>query len=890
VVLFGVVVTRTSETSAAAKRRRCAVAFTLATFVALAVGVAALVSAPAPAAARAPARIASATSDDWPTPMHDLSRTNASSDTTISPATAGSLKPLWTFNVGSVIVPAPIVTGGVAYFSAWNGYEYAVNAKTGVVLWKTFMGTIAANPICIPPQAGPSTPSVLVNGTILTGGADGYFYALNAQTGAVEWKVWTWGSNPPGFYDGHFNYSPALVVGNYAYIGVASLGDCPLIQGDMLKVDLTTHQVVQTLDFVPTGFVGGGTWTEPAYDPTNGLIYVSTATQNQPNELFAQALAAIDPTTMQIVNVWTLPVAESIGDSDFGTTPTLYTANGVPMLASINKNGIDYGMNRDNLSAGPLWMQYIALGGPCPTCDDGSVSSQAYGGGDLFAAGGRGAINGVISSGTVRALNPATGAFIWQRVAPGDVIGALAYDNGMLLVPAGTIFEVLSAKTGARLYSYDTGSLIYAGVSAADGKFFVSNTAGEMIAFGLPKTKPHTPADRNCPGGFTCQAIGRASPSGHEASCADGACAATAARHGRLTISAGGSGVGGTSDRFRLVSAPTNGTDQVVARVESQPSAAGSQVGTMIRQRSDADSPYYALLEEPGHRLVVEYRTAFAGATSEVYSAVGPRLPLYLMIQRHGDILEAATSRNGRTYTLVPGTDATVPMPAKSLGGVAVSAGAQGRAVSAVVSNLSVGSPTTTPAPSPSAHPCPPGYSCADIGNPSIVGDQQLSGSKWTLSAGGFDIWAISDQFHFVWKSVSGPTASVSAEVTSVSNTSPDTKAGVMLRLGTNPAAAWYAVFVTPGNGIEVEYRSEDGDICAQTVNPAGTAPLYVMVTSNGGLFTAFTSPDGANWTPIGGSAVPLPDLTGSLIGGIALTSHDGDALATASFNSVSIS
>jgi hypothetical protein len=213
-------------------------------------------------------------------------------------------------------------------------------------------------------------------------------------------------------------------------------------------------------------------------------------------------------------------------------------------------------------------------------------------------------------------------------------------------------------------------------------------------------------------------------------------------------------------------------------------------------------------------------------------------------------------------------------MPAKSLGGVAVSAGAQGRAVSAVVSNISVGRPTTTPAPYPSAHPCPSGYSCADIGDPAIVGDQQLSAGKWTLGGGGFDIWALSDQFHFVWQPVSA-AASVSARVTAVSDTSSNTKA---------------AVFVTPSNGIEVQYRSEDGDICAQSANPAGTVPQYLRVTRNGDLFTAYSSADGVNWTPISGSAVPLPELAGALIGGIALGSHDAQALATASFDSVSIS
>jgi hypothetical protein len=64
---------------------------------------------------------------------------------------------------------------------------------------------------------------------------------------------------------------------------------------------------------------------------------------------------------------------------------------------------------------------------------------------------------------------------------------------------------------------------------------------------------------------------------------------------------------------------------------------------------------------------------------------------------------------------------------------------------------------------------------------------------------------------------------------------------------------------------------------------------VYLRVTRSGDVFTAYTSANGTDWTPISGSAVPLPDLSGALIGGIALCAHDGQALATASFADVSI-
>jgi outer membrane protein assembly factor BamB len=847
-------------------------------------------------ATRATTRSTSVVSDEWSVPEHDVQRTNASADTTISPATAHSLRRLWVDQTGGPIVPAPTVAGGVAYFSSWDGNEYAVNARTGAVLWKAFMGVLTANPVCIPPKAGPSTPSVLVNGTVLTGGADGYFYDLNAKTGAVEWRVWTWGSNPPGVYDGHFDWSPALIIGNYAYIGIASLGDCPLVQGKLLKLNLTTHQLEGALDFVPNGQVGGGTWTEPAYDPADGLIYVSSATINQKTQSLPQSIVAINPATLQIVAHWMLPPAESIGDSDFGTSTTLFSdAGGHPMLASINKNGIDYGFNRATLSSGPLWRQYIALGSPCPTCDASSVSSQAYGAGKLYAAGGRGAIDGVVSSGTVRALNPDTGAYIWQHGAPGDVLAALTYDNGMVIDAAGSYLEVLDAKSGARLFSYDTGAQIYAATAVADGIVYVGNTAGALYAFGLPRTKHRRPADRHCPSGFTCQDIGRPAPRGSEAnvsSCPPGragvACAGMARAGRRVRIKAGGSGVGGTSDSFRLLSRPTRGTDQVAAQVVSQPRANGSQVGVMIRQSEDPASPYYALLEGPNHTLIVEYRLAFGGQTMEPYYLTGRSLPLYLMIQRRGDVLQAATSSDGRRFTLIPGTDATVPMPARSLGGVVVSSGAQRRAQVAVISRISVGAPTRTPIPVPPAHRCPPGWSCQEIGNPGLVGDQQLSGGSWTLRAAGFDIWDTRDQFHFVWKAATGEP-SVAARVTSVTDTSSNTKAGVMLRAGADPRAAYYAVYVTGALGIQVQYRDQTSEQSNQLANPAGTAPAYLRVTRSGNVFTAYTSSDGVNWTAIPGSGTALPDLAGSLLGGIALCSHDGLALAAASFEAVSI-
>jgi outer membrane protein assembly factor BamB/regulation of enolase protein 1 (concanavalin A-like superfamily) len=831
-------------------------------------------------AAAAPARAAS--TDDWPTSLHDVQRTAASSDTTISTAAAPGLTKLWSFQTGGPVATTPTVTGGVAYFGSWDGYEYAVNATTGAQIWKTYVGVLTASPTCIPPKLGVSSPATVTGGVVYVGGGDGYWYALDAATGAVDWRVWTSGSDTPGTYDGHYNWSGPLIVGNYAYVGVASLGDCPLIQGQLLKINLTTHAIENTANLVPSGQVGGGIWTSPAYDPATGLIYTATGTENLPSQKWAQAFLAIDPSTMEVVDSWKLPEYETVLDSDFGTSTTLFSdASGDNLVAAINKNGEAYAFKRSSLASGPVWQQNIAVGGDCPTCGVSSVSSGAFGGGRLYLAGNLGVINGTEYPGTVRALNPATGAYLWQHAAPGPVIGALAYDNGMVLDGAGSVLEVLDASTGARLYSYDTGSQIYGGPSVANGVIYTGNTAGQVVAFGLPSSATTPPADPSCPSGFTCQDIGSPAPAGSET-----------ASGGTWSVTAGGSGAGGgtgaASDQFRMISEPANGDVQVTAEVTGQPAGGGSQAGVMLRQSSSPGSPFYALLEEPGHTLAVESRTVSGGSTSVTYDQAGPALPAYLMIQRHGDVLQAAVSTNGTSYALLPGTDATVPMPGASLAGVAVSSGTQGTAGTAAVSGVRVGGPAITAAAASSAHACPSGWGCQDIGNPALVGDQTLSGGTWTVSGAGGDIWSTGDQFHYVWQTVAAD-ATVSADVTAQTDTDPSAKAGVMLRGGTGAGAAYYAAYVTPGNGIQVQYRDTDGGIAAQQANPAGGAPAYLEVARSGTTFTAYTSANGSTWTAVPDSTVSLPNLSGTVLAGLAVTSHDTGTTGTATFTGVTV-
>src|SRR5262249_5989010 len=118
--------------------------------------------------------------DDWPTYMHDTTRSGASqNESTLSTASVPQLVKLCAYQTGSVIAAQPILVNGTVYVGSWDGYEYALNAGTGVLLWKAFLGT-STEPCA---NQGVTSAPAVQNGVLYLGGGDSYWYALDATTG-----------------------------------------------------------------------------------------------------------------------------------------------------------------------------------------------------------------------------------------------------------------------------------------------------------------------------------------------------------------------------------------------------------------------------------------------------------------------------------------------------------------------------------------------------------------------------------------------------------------------------------------------------------------------------------------------------------------------------------
>jgi outer membrane protein assembly factor BamB len=859
-------------------------------------GAVTLVTAPATArtAARpthAHAHVTQApVSQDWPTYLQNAARTSATTDSTLSTAGAPNLGVDWAFQAGGAIATSASIVGTTAYVGAWDGYEYAINTSTGAMIWRTNLGQ-TTDPGCKPPLIGVTSAAAVVNGVVYVGGGDSYWYALDAATGTVLWKVYTGDNTQAG---AHYNWSSPLIVGNYAYIGIASNCDNPLVQGQLLQVAISgaqQGQIVNTYNFVPNGQVGGGVWTSPTYDAATNSIFVSTGTLAGFTQTQSQAIVELNASTLAYESSWQLPFGASVADSDWSTTPTLTTDPAGDQLMSVaNKNGILYTFNRNNLATGPVWQRQIAIGGTCPTCGDGVLTSGIFANGTLYYAGGNNVLNGHGTGGSISAYDPATGKVLWERQTDRSILGSPAYVNGMIGYVEGTTFEVIDAANGQLLYSYLLPSANYGGISVANGQFYVGTVGGQLYAFGQGSAPTPPPPDPNCPTGFTCQDINNPAQGSEQSS------------GGNLTVIAAGSDIKGTGDQFRFLSEQVTGDAQSSTRILSQVPQPGltQQAGLMVRQTAAVASPFYAILDYPNDSppdLKVWYRSAL-GKNPTLLATYPAATPVSVMVQRKGNMFSAGVSADGTNYTLIPGSTADVDLPTTTMQGIAVASGSATAYGTATFTGTSVGAAlTTTMAPPPPAHPCPSGWSCADLGNPTPPGDTTGSGGALTLAGAGSGFGGASDSAHYVYQSFSG-NAVVSAQVTTGSGAPAKAQDGLMMRTSTAATAPMYSVYLNPGGSATIKWRLYDGIAYDHSIPLTSvTSPAYLKIvrwqdnnaSPPGTYFSTLTSTNGKTWTPLLGSAVAIGMGTKSYLAGLVATAGATGVTTPATFSNASV-
>ncbi|GLV58751.1 hypothetical protein KDH_55810 [Dictyobacter sp. S3.2.2.5] len=771
------------------------------------------------------------------------------------------------------------------------------------------------------PVIDPSTNTLYVVANTLENGVNTYrLHAIDLTTGndkpgsptliqaSVQGSAGTVTFNPAI----HLNRPGLLLLNGVVYIGWGSHCDNDLAHyhGWIMGYDASTYQQVTVYNVTLNG-TAGAIWQSGqgiAADGSN--IYVMTG-----NGTFDANTGGVDlgdsfiklstSGGLKQVDYFT-PFNQSClnsGDLDLGSGGPLLLPTSNEMVG-VGKEGRVYVVSRANLG------QYT----PDPNLSCGSSEENRTDIDKIVQELPPNTANGGVW-GSPSYWNGPAGEFVYL-VGVKDHVKAFQLNNGLLSTsassqspesfgyPGGNVAISSNGSTAgsgiawtigpnAVLYAYDATNLAkelyntsqnssrdglpsytkFSVPTIANGEVFVG-THSTLDIYSLLSTPPPTPTPTptptpGCPTNWSCADIGQPALTGGQS-----------LSGGTWTIQGAGNDIWYSSDQFHFVWQSLAADGSVSAHVLSQTATnEWAKAGVMLRQSSDPGSAYYMVMVTPNHGINVQYRTA-QGAGAQQLAAVAGTVPAYLMAARSGTTYTAYTSSDGNSWTAISGSSITLNMSGSILAGMAVTSHNSNALSTATFDTVSI---STAPPPS-----CPTNWKCADIGQPGLAGSQSLSGGTWTIQGAGNDIWYSSDQFHFVWQSLAAD-GSVSAHVLSQTATNEWAKAGVMLRQSSDPGSAYYMVMVTPNHGINVQYRTAQGAGAQQLVAVAGTVPAYLMAARSGTTYTAYTSSDGNSWTEINGSSITL-NMSGSILAGMAVTSHNSNALSTVTFDTVSIS
>jgi polyvinyl alcohol dehydrogenase (cytochrome) len=496
----------------------------------------------------------------WPSAGYDLNNSHwASVETILNNRNVSGLTVKWQFTTQNDVSATPAVdsNGGYVYFPDWSGNLYKLNAATGAVVWTHTMTSYGLSSGAI----SRTTPTLYGNLVIIGASAPigrlnpsgAYLLALNASDGSLIW------STPLDPSVNAVSTASPIIFNGVVYVGVSSNEENlanPTFRGSLVAISLSNGQLLWRTYFVPKQYSGAPIWSStPVIDVARNQIYVTTGNDyvvpesvdaceqgliGNPTALlncqawdnFDDSIVALDLATGKVnwghrcsaTDAWitacrtggtTCPNPQGL-DLDFGAGANLFTTkiNGVPtqLVGAGQKNGVYWAVSP--ATGTPVWYTVVGPYGKLGGIQWGTASDnqriyiavdnprqQSY---TLQPS-------GISWSGSSwAALNPATGAIIWQvpdlgysTINPDEhalAMGPLTIANGVVYVPSmsGDMYA-LDAATGATLWSFKAPGSVNAAPAVVKGKVYwgtgyhnfpVNHPAGTasntFYAFSLP--------------------------------------------------------------------------------------------------------------------------------------------------------------------------------------------------------------------------------------------------------------------------------------------------------------------------------------------------------------------------------------------------------------------
>jgi outer membrane protein assembly factor BamB len=414
---------------------------------------------------------------DWPLPNLDLSSTRALETSGIDRGNVGRLHVAWRFRFrarpgdAGAFTATPVVAAGVVYVQDMRSNVFALDLKTGRILWRRLFD--ASNP-------GPN--GLAVSGGRVYGATDSSAFALDAATGRPVWRHFLVTASAR-----YVDMAPQI-AGGIDY--VSTLGYPPDGRGVLYGLDAGTGAVRWSLDTikgpwrVPHEAGGGGAWQTPSvagsdvfWGTANPLPYGGS--RRYPNgaayagaALYTDSLLDVDARTGRL-RWYDQVTSHDVRDYDFQLPPIL----GRNAVFGAGKGGIviawdrrthrrlweaEVGVHRND--RGPLPSRAVSV---CPGLLGGVLTPMAYGEGRLFVPVVdlcmRGSAYGyedldtvdvpARGTGELVALDAASGRRAWARKLPQPAFGCATLTDGVVFTATfdGTVYA-LDSRTGAILW------------------------------------------------------------------------------------------------------------------------------------------------------------------------------------------------------------------------------------------------------------------------------------------------------------------------------------------------------------------------------------------------------------------------------------------------------
>ncbi len=175
-----------------------------------------------------------------------------------------------------------------------------------------------------------------------------------------------------------------------------------------------------------------------------------------------------------------------------------------------------------------------------------------------------------------------------------------------------------------------------------------------------------------------------------------------------------------------------------------------------------------------------------------------------------------------------------------------------------------------------------------DVGAPPLKGSAEFDSSngQYKISGSGADIWGKADQFHFLWKEMSG-NFSVTATTRFLTDGIAHRKAVIMLRKNLDTDSPFVHLAIHGDGTPAVQFRNAKADSTNTVDFPLeGPGIWKLKLVRQGNTIHVWVGKDGAPLRELGHT---MNRLGSPVLVGLGVSSHSREAVNTVQFSDVTV-